>query len=274
LPDGVKTYRGNLTLHDDATRDDHRAIVTTYLRALRWHAKRHTAIIEVHLTAHITAPAAMHYDLLVYSNLPKTTLRRIAKSAWRNVGGKYASVPEMESEDERIAAIKYTAKDTTEARKEYVYLPAKNGFHLVRYSSNFWQGENPESLWDELKSEWFPPTENTAPETNDAPIMNSTFHDSRLTPKPALQYDENAYRARDKRLRDIAQSYMRQFAPQTPDTAMTLTALSSKLSIPTGWLQSLLSVTEGVHRTEDRSYWFGWADPDPSLTGGSPGQRP
>jgi len=209
------------------------------------------------MTTHITGrPAKMHYDLLCYSNLPKTTIRRIAKSAWRNVGGLYASVPEMESEDERIKAIKYTTKDTTEARKEYVYLPATNGMNLTRYTANIWQGKNPESLWSELKSEWFPPQDELEQNPNVAPIMNSKLYDSRLTPKPALQYDENAYKASDKRLRDIAQTYMRQLSPKTPETAMTLNALSSKLSIPTGWLRNLVDVTEGVHRTLDNRYFM------------------
>jgi len=257
LPSDVKTYRGCLKLHDNATRDDHKAIVTKYLRALKWHSAKHNAIIEVHLTAHITGrPNNMHYDLLVYSGLPKTMLRRIAKSAWRNVGGLYASVPEMESEDERIKAIKYTTKDTTEARKEYVHLPSSNGFHLTRYSSNFWQGHSVESLWSELKLEWFPPTENTAPETNDAPIMNSKFSDTSMASFSPSHDDQIAYKVRDKRLRDIAQSYMRQFAPKTPDKAMTLHALSTKLSIPAGWLQNLVDVTEGVHRTLDNRYFM------------------
>ena len=117
----MKSYRGNLTLHADAKIEDHRNIVTKYLRELKKKAAKHAATIEVHLTAHITgnaaAPASMHYDLLCYSDLPKTTLKQIVRTAWEKVGGRSATVPEMESEEEKTRVIKYTTKDTKKARE-------------------------------------------------------------------------------------------------------------------------------------------------------------
>jgi len=111
-------------------------------------------------------------------------------------------------------------------------------------------------MWDELKSEWFGSDDHNDEKPDVAPIMNSKFHDQKPTQITTLSDDEIAFKSKGIRLRQVAQSYMRQMAPKTPETAMTIRALSTKLSIPPGWLTDLINVTEGVSRTDDNRYYM------------------
>jgi hypothetical protein len=258
LPDDATCYRGHVKLKDGATLEDHSHVVGKFFKAITRHAKRRAATIQVHLTAHITAPNDMHHDMLVYSDLPKTVLRSIVKTTWKNVGGYKCSVPELDTEEEKIKAAKYTMKDTTAAKKEYRYLPGPN-YNLTRYTSGFWSGTTAAGLWKELLQVWFPkPTEPDC-----VPIRNSQLYDTCPTPETT----PNPLHKTDSKLRDMALSYLQQFTPRREDKALSLHELSTALSIPTTWLQALMPHDPMIRRDGHNKFW---RDPlqDPSNANG------
>jgi hypothetical protein len=255
LPENVTCYRGCLKLHDHATKEDHSKIVSKFMKSMNRHARRRDATIQVHLTAHITSPSDMHYDLLAYSDLPKTTFREVLKSSWKNVGGKSAAVPELDTEQEKIKAAKYAAKDEANAtKKEFRYLP-KSGTHLTRYTAGFFNGQSVESLWHELVAEWFAEAETEFA----VEYMISKFCGTSTPPKTASDADlealEDAYKIStnsiNRKTIELAQTYYTQLTPTTPETALDKYDLSTRLSIPTTLFTALMKTDDRVKFTED-----------------------
>ena len=253
LPSTMTCYRGHLRLHDNSSLVNHKHIVGKFFKRITQHAKRRHATIQVHATAHITGNSKMHYEVLVYPDLPKTILRDLFKITWTRVGGYKSSVPELDTEAEKLAAIKYAAKDTNEAKKEYRYLPSKD-FNTTRYTANFFNGESVKTLWSELVSEWFPKEERP----KCVPITDSKLYDpyclQNSTPNSDLNSLEKS-RKQDRKLRDVALSYLAQHMPRTALTACTLIDLSDRLSIIKSWLMTLLPQDPRIVRTKDLKYY-------------------
>jgi hypothetical protein len=173
LPDGVTVYRGNLTLRPGATRGDHSAVITKFLRTLKRREKQSGRTIRVHLTAHITAPDAMHYDLIMYGDGSGRWTRETVRDAWLGAGGLRYSPAGIDTEDERIKAAKYASKDTTDSRRKFTHLPARNAVNRTRYSAGSFVVPK-DTLWQECIDAWFgtEDTEEVCVSNNDKPLYD------------------------------------------------------------------------------------------------------
>ncbi len=278
LPSECQSYRGNLTLRPHATVSDHKAVVSGFFERIRYRQRRDKVVVRAYLTAHVTEQG-QHYDIIVYSDLSKAKLREVVRESWLNAGGLRYSIVGLTDEDDQIKAAKYNAKDTEAERRKYQYLPAKNGIHLTRNSHDFFGDTSKERLWKDCISTWFPQDEskditstsddveasniskgfyrNNSPHfhpQNDLPnsLQTAAITDdiTDLQTDDILELDKRFRRAKDvdNKVKDYALSLVRRHLPKTPESSMTIRDLSRRISIPVGWLTTLLEVTEGVVR--------------------------
>jgi hypothetical protein len=148
-------YRGNLTLAGGSTPADHKRVRKEFLRIIRRWATKHAYTFEAHGVLHITDPINAHWDVVAYSDAPKTTLRRVVSDAWSRAGGLRQSLVPLDP-DELDAVTRYQVKEAP--KKGRVYLPAEqsvSGLNLHWSTAGFWRGKSVDQLWAELIQEWF-----------------------------------------------------------------------------------------------------------------------
>jgi hypothetical protein len=247
----MTTYRGNLTLRENATVDEHKSTVSKFFRNIRERSKRAGVTLRFYMTAHITSPTEQHYDFTAYSDAPQARVRDTIRDVWIGVGGLRYSLAGIDTEGEKIATAKYQAKDTKSEEKKFKYLPAKNGLSLTPYSTNFFCGMSKDDLWAEWIAETYPADVSNNDKGYDdvCPDLSSGPHDDlrRLT----------------ERERDFALGLIRRYLPRTPTEVISPYDLSRKVSIPREWLLRLLANVPGSERFNG-GYWLRWAtDPVP-----------
>ncbi len=239
--DDVTVYRGHLTLAVGATVADHQRIVGRFLRLIHTSEKATGHTCRVHLTGHVTAPDALHWDLLLYTTMSGRSVRTTVRESWTRAGGDRYSLAGIDTADERVRAAKYTTKDVTETKRKYVHLPADNGLNMTRYTATFWSGTTKDALWRECIVAWFgvpQPPEEVIVSNNDKPL-----------------YDHFTDRKLDRKTRDYAVALVRSHTPTSPDTALSLDKLSRRVSIPRDWLRNVLPNVHGVQTTSTGSIW-------------------
>jgi hypothetical protein len=157
LPEEYKVYRGNLTLHKDATPEDHKRVKEAFLQNLRRWKTKHNYTVEMHATLHPTDQRNAHWDFVLFTDSPAKPFRAALASAWERAGGLRCSRVVMTSEE--IGAItRYQTKGFVINREEVHLAPHQSelGLDLTWCTRGFWRGTNLEAIWASLVAEWFP----------------------------------------------------------------------------------------------------------------------
>lgn len=161
--DGTRVFRGNLTLPINATEDDHKRARSRFMSALNAWKRVKGITFSIRCYLHLTARGG-HYDFIGYTDSPfgSRTLSEQVADLWRGAGGMRSSlqiVEEDEFQKRSDGIIKYVVKDLKRVRerKEFVYLPRRQGLSLTFGTRGFFAERASKELWKDLIEEWFKP---------------------------------------------------------------------------------------------------------------------
>lgn len=157
LPEGMRSYRGNLTMPPGATLDDHRKVRGAFLRTLKRHAER--AGIEIRLRAYsdYIGPSDLHYDVVAYASetIGVERLANMVRDAWLAAGGKRSTFRPLD-EGQRAAWSVYTTKARgIKDKRRYRFVPAKGSLPYT-FGTNGFYTMSRAALWRELCKIWHP----------------------------------------------------------------------------------------------------------------------
>jgi hypothetical protein len=167
-----------------SNRADHTRATGNFLEAMgRW-AKARGVVFKVHAILHITSPTEAHWDVVAYSDAPKTPLKEAVSTKWKRAsGGGHQSLMPMTAEEIKVSC-RYAAKDVDPTpKKRQSYLPAgrkDGGMNMTWHSRGFWAGNTIASLWREQIEQWKAEGRFDKPRIQDtkldAPVTTETAH--------------------------------------------------------------------------------------------------
>jgi hypothetical protein len=184
LPKEYFRIRGNLTMPEGATREDHAKVRIAFNRSLGRHRKRDDVVIAIHATTDAN-PKGAHYDFVGFlTGSNKRKVMDAIRDIWKQSGGLRATVRPLKSEDvpavvnyqnhpaSQVASNKerhqlcqpdpqIDPKSDTQnvIKRDSVYLlkPVKDGgLKAYWHTGGFWRNTSMQEIWETLKSEMFP----------------------------------------------------------------------------------------------------------------------
>jgi hypothetical protein len=153
---GMFIYRGHLRMNIRSLPDEHRKAKARFLRLINDLKNRHGYVLKVYAHQDITDSQNMHWDVVIYSDAPKTTVGRVISQAWSSAGGLRNTTVKMD-DDEITSQARYATKDTTE-KQRHLHLPVNWGedgyMEMSWQTSGFWQGKSVDAIWRGIIDAW------------------------------------------------------------------------------------------------------------------------
>jgi hypothetical protein len=153
----MPSYRGCLKMPTGASPKDHARAKRSFLQSMeRWAVSR-GVIFKIHAILHVK-PESAHWDVVAYSDSPRTPLKEAVSTKWKRAsGGGHQSLMPMTAEEIKVAC-RYAAKDvdpTPKNRRSYLPVGRKaGGMNMTWCSRGFWAGCKVADLWREQIEEW------------------------------------------------------------------------------------------------------------------------
>lgn len=170
LPVDYLWYRGNLQMPKSATPDDHKRVKKVFLQNLRRAKAKNGHVLEVFAQRHSTTIHDAHWDITVYTDMPKTVAKATILDAWKRAGGAHKSAVPV-PRDEVLGWLKYKCKldvfgedddsddcdDTPQTDPRLIPAP-RSVCPLESYWSTkgFWGGRKIEDYWQDFLDDLFP----------------------------------------------------------------------------------------------------------------------
>jgi hypothetical protein len=181
---------------EGATRDAHAKVKERFTHLLGRYRKRYNVVIAIHATTHAD-PKSAHYDFVGFiTGSNKKKVMTAIRNIWKQAGGLHPTVRPLKAEDvpavttyqnhpatrfDPIKNIQQVGHSDPQSdpkfviNREQVYLLKRvkdGGLKAYWHIGGFWLDTSAEEIWTELKSEWFPKTEDEQPKpvvSNDPP---------------------------------------------------------------------------------------------------------
>jgi hypothetical protein len=170
LPDGHKTYRGNLHMYPGTTVEQHRLARKVFNREMSKFARvndykiRYQCVCDIECNTDaagepVNDPRSMHYDVVVWTDgqINEESLKTAMRRAWRKAGGLRMTLKSLRHL-ERQAWASYVVKGRYWDEKHWRYVPARNGLDWTWGSRDFWNGQTEQSVFEDWRDHTFPKT--------------------------------------------------------------------------------------------------------------------
>lgn len=230
---GYQVLTGNLMMPPKASACMHKEAREKFLLSIRRWAKRHGYVVQVHGTIHVTSPDACHWDVVVWTDAPKTPLHDFWSKSWARAGGHRLSlvVP-----GDVVATAHYTAKPVQRQRDQAHYLPT-SGLECTWATAGFWAETSADEVWAKVIREWLAQAKAEPAPTSKIELTDTP--DNRKTPEVYVPGED----MKADRLRFVDR------LPRSIDEAVSLSDYAHAWGVEPDYMAQVLALDPQVVRT-------------------------